>query len=47
VNPGAAGVRTVDMKQGQRIEILVPLSAYQLVFSNGRERINVRVVVTP
>lgn len=85
VAPGIAGSRTVEMKQGERIEIRVPRgfeSAYQvvegqrralptgatwddvsgtfywqpaagflgrfrMVFSNGSERISVRVVVTP
>jgi hypothetical protein len=86
VAPGEAGSRTIDVKQGERIEIRVPRgfeSAYQLesggqrrvlpagstwdaasgtfywepaaaflgrfrlVFSNGAERISVRVVVTP
>jgi hypothetical protein len=85
VDPGLAGSRTIEMKQGERIELRTPrgyeaayqvvggqkralpagstwdadsgifywqpapgfLGRYRLVFSNGRERINVRVVVTP
>jgi hypothetical protein len=83
---GEAGSRTVEVKQGERIEMRLPhgfesayqlgkdgerrllptgstwdsasaifywqpapgfLGRYRLVFSNGRERISVRVVVTP
>ena len=85
VDPGIAGSRTVEMKQGERIEIRVPhgfesasqlvggerralptgatwddasgtfywqpaagfLGRFRIVFSNGSERISVRVVVTP
>jgi sugar lactone lactonase YvrE len=86
VEPGIAGSRVVDMKQGDRIELRLPrgfdsayqrgprglrralpigstfdvgsekfywqpspgfLGAFPLVFSNGSERITVRVVITP
>jgi hypothetical protein len=86
VEPGPGGSRTIEMKQGERIELRLPrgfdsayqlgpaaqqrplpigstwdaaggifywqpapgfLGRYRLVFSNGRERINVRVVVVP
>ena len=86
VEPGEAGSRTVDVKQGERIEIRVPggfetayqlvnggarrvlptgstwdaasgtfswqpaagfLGRYRLVFTNGTERISVRVLITP
>jgi hypothetical protein len=86
LTPGEAGSRTVEVKQGERIEMRLPrgfesayqlakdgerralptgstwdsasaifywqpapgfLGRYRLVFSNGTERISVRVVVTP
>jgi len=85
VTPGDAGSRTIEVKQGERIEIRLPrgfdtafqlvsgerralpigatwdtasetlswqpaagfLGRYRIVFTNGRERINVRVVVVP
>jgi hypothetical protein len=85
VEPGLAGSRIVELKQGERIELQTPrgyetayqvvggqkralpvgstwdagsgtfswqpapgfLGRYRLVFSNGHERINVRVVVRP
>ena len=86
VDPGPAGLRTIEMKQGERIEVRLPrgfetayqigpggqmralpigstwdaasgifywqpapafLGRYRIVFSNGRERLNVRVVVIP
>jgi alpha-tubulin suppressor-like RCC1 family protein len=86
VTPGQAGSRTIDVRQGERIELRFPrgfdtayqlvsggesralpigatwdpaggtfswqpapgfLGRYRLVFSDGRERINLRVVVRP
>ena len=86
VEPGLAGSRTIELKQGERIEVRLPrgfesahqlgpggqmrglptgatwdeasgtfywqpapgfLGRYRIVFSNGRERLNVRVVVVP
>jgi WD40 repeat protein len=85
VTPGEAGSRTIDVKQGERIEVRLPrgyetayqlvggqrrplptgatwdtasgtfywqpaagfLGRYRIVFSNGGERISVRVVVVP
>jgi hypothetical protein len=85
VQPGIGGSRTVEIKQGERIELRTPrgfetayqlangqqralpagsswdapantfswqpapgfLGRYRLVFSNGRERFNVRIVVIP
>jgi FG-GAP-like repeat/Viral BACON domain len=86
VDPGLAGSRTIEVKQGERIEVRLPhgfdtayqvgpvgqpralpagstwdaasdifywhpaagfLGRYRMVFTNGTERINVRVVVVP
>jgi hypothetical protein len=85
VAPGIAGSRTIEIKQGERIELRTPggyetayqlangqkralpmgstwdagsgtffwqppagfLGRFRLVFSNGRERISVRVLITP
>ena len=85
LTPGEAGSRTVEVKQGERVEIRLPrgfesvyqlvtgqrralpigatwdagastfswqpaagfLGPYRFVFTSGRERINLRVVVVP